>query len=253
MTPPKNSDWEDLSIEESKIPDDPRTKPKPRSTPLTVPLADNPPKAEAPMPDGGWIRVSRTTQDHWLSKNRPYCYRGAWEWLLLEAAFADHKDKFGRLQRRGMVFTSQFALGKAWGWDRKKVRAFLNRLQNEEMITFTTDSNKNTGGTRITITNYDRFQSQSDIRVQNGDSSCLPPVRNVAENSPSTFHSGNGVATPHHSSPQLLINSPQHNNATTQPRSKQTESVEASQHWCCTCGKVRVLHRHGSCNECWPL
>lgn len=257
MTPTNNGDDDyksvDLSYPESQIPDYPRTKSKPHSVPLA---GIAPVKAELErVQAGGWIAVHRSLLTHWLaksSKTQPYCKGFAWVWLMLQAAHHEHRDHRGQLQRRGVVFTSQVELGEIWRWDRKKVRKYLDRLEADGMITYETNSSISVGKTTIEITNYELYQSQSNLRVQNGVSTSPKVVRTVSKNSPPTFHRGNVDEPPHLSSSQFPTNSPQHNNATKQRLSKQTESVKATHYMCRVCGKVRVARANTSCNSCVP-
>jgi len=54
----------------------------------------------------------------------------------------------------GTVYRSMSWLADRWGWSRKKVRRFLNLLQNDRMVDVKADKQ----GTTISIVNYEDFQ-----------------------------------------------------------------------------------------------
>ena len=117
---------------------------------------------------GGFIKVYRSIQGHWLFTGKPFCELAAWIDLLLLAAWENHPDKRGQTQNRGEICTSQLVLAERWGWSRRTVERFLKRLQVDGMVLITTDRNKNTGGTRLTLLNFARYQGCAS----NGTSKC---------------------------------------------------------------------------------
>jgi len=97
----------------------------------------------------GWIKSWRKQYDgeHWLMKSsRPFCHMAAWQDLL---CLADYKT--------GIVTDiSQRFLAKRWGWDRSKVRRFIEKLKSESMINPTHQSTHES--THLTIVNYGKYQ-----------------------------------------------------------------------------------------------
>lgn len=145
--------------------------------------------------DGGFFKVYRKLfTEHWLGRSKPYCQGFAFLYLVAEAAFKDHRDGRGDVQRRGEVLTSQGALAKQFGWgrngdDRKRVREFLKRLQADEMIVLRTNTRRDSGHTRIKIVNYEKYQAQlKAVASSFGISPSNSPsnfIGNTVESSPS--------------------------------------------------------------------
>jgi hypothetical protein len=93
----------------------------------------------------------------WLMK--PFSKGQAFADLFLRANFKDSVMYLGNeaiTVKRGQLHTSELKLADRWGWSRKKVRDFLRFLEGQEMVT-TQGTSK---GTTITLTNYDKFQSE---------------------------------------------------------------------------------------------
>lgn len=107
----------------------------------------------------GFIKLFRDIQEHWLWEDKPYARGQAWIDLLMMANFADSKTiRFGQIQivKRGQILTSEQALADKWGWNRRKVQRFLERLEADEMLT-----RKGTAqGTTLSIVNYRLFQGE---------------------------------------------------------------------------------------------
>lgn len=94
---------------------------------------------------------------HWIWKTSGVKTKfEAFIYLLLSAKFKDDKEPFGRdliMLKRGQVLTSQEKLSIEWRWNRSAVRAFIDMLQKDSMIT----SNTTNKYTVITICNYDSY------------------------------------------------------------------------------------------------
>lgn len=105
----------------------------------------------------GWIKLHRKILDCFIWQDKPYDKARAWIDLLLLAMHHEKKlmDK-GNVYviNRGSYFTSRIKLAERWGWSTKKVDAYLNMLEKENMVT-TVRTEK---GTTITIVNYDNYQ-----------------------------------------------------------------------------------------------
>lgn len=104
----------------------------------------------------GWIKIQRAIVEHWIW-NDPIKLKW-WLDLLMLAGYSDSKVNVG-LQifdcGRGQIITSLSALAKRWGATKDRVRNFLVLLSKEKMITH----ESLTKSTRITICNYERYQS----------------------------------------------------------------------------------------------
>jgi DNA-binding transcriptional MocR family regulator len=59
--------------------------------------------------------------------------------------------------QRGQSLRSLDTMARDWNWNRSKVRRFLKKLESESMIRYENE----TVTIRITICNYDTYQSQS--------------------------------------------------------------------------------------------
>lgn len=103
--------------------------------------------------EGGWIRLYRQLENHWIAENNDYFHW--WVDMLWMAAFRD-----GVALKRGQFEASVSFLTKRWlinrrTLDRKTVINFLKRLEDEQMITRTVTDGKKA---IITICNYDEYQ-----------------------------------------------------------------------------------------------
>lgn len=109
------------------------------------------------------IVLSRRLRQHWLWDDKPFSKGQAWADLLLRANYADGKILVkGReiVVQRGQVFVSYLRLASEWGWDRKKVRRFLETLEDCKMIVRTPIATPNgaESGTLLSLVNYGDYQ-----------------------------------------------------------------------------------------------
>ena len=105
----------------------------------------------------GWIKVDRSLVDHWLWEQKPYSYGQAWIDLLLMANYDEGKtfhDGNVKIVNRGEIICTFEYLAKRLGWDRKKVRKYINALLADKMVTV----KSTTHGTTITLVNYGKYQ-----------------------------------------------------------------------------------------------
>ena len=106
---------------------------------------------------GGWAKINRSVQEHWLWNDKPFSKGQAWIDIIL---LANHSDKNTLLNgkvveiKRGSFVTSETKLMERWGWSKSKVRAFLQLLHNNSMIVKKTDQKKTT----IIVVNYGKYQ-----------------------------------------------------------------------------------------------
>ena len=116
----------------------------------------------------GWIKLHRSSLEHWIHDDRPFCRFGAWVDMLLMANHELKKfpGKVGIVAvEKGQLLTSLRSLSARWGWSKDKVTYFLNLLESDEMITRNIDAN----GTLVTIVNYSVYQDTLDTnRTQIG-------------------------------------------------------------------------------------
>src|SRR5690625_4197642 len=109
------------------------------------------------MSDKGWIKLHRRIQDHWIyQEKRQFSRYEAWIDLLMMANHKDNKSLIdGELLtiKKGQLITSIRKLCNKWDWSNTKVKNFLELLQEDEMITYKSDTKK----TVINICNYNVY------------------------------------------------------------------------------------------------
>ena len=124
----------------------------------------------------GWIRMQRTITEHWIW-NDPVKLKW-WLDLLMLARHTDTKVNVG-LQiyecKRGEIITSLSELAKRWGVTKDRVRNFLVLLEKDTMISHVSL----TKSTRITICNYDSYQS--DLHVSQTTTKRSPNARQTQD------------------------------------------------------------------------
>lgn len=107
-----------------------------------------------------FVPLYRSLQAHWLWQEKPFSKGQAWIDLLMSANHTDKKQMLrGKVVtcKRGDVNLSMLELSKKWGWDRSKVKRFLETLEADGMVTV----NATTQRTTITIENYSTYNYQS--------------------------------------------------------------------------------------------
>jgi len=112
---------------------------------------------------GGWIRIQRQIQSHWLWEDKPVSKGQAWIDLILMANHEDSKFLLGNQlieAKKGDVITSEVKLMKRWGWSKSKVRAFLLLLENDSMIVKKADTKKTT----LNLVNYGVWQDSQTAK-----------------------------------------------------------------------------------------
>ena len=111
----------------------------------------------------GYIKIDRKIMENWIWFNEPFNKGLAWIDLLLNAQFKDgfFQGKKGRIDyKRGDCTFSISDLSERWQWSRWKVRAFLDFLEEQEMI-----KRKLVKKTYsiITILNYEKYQGKEKV------------------------------------------------------------------------------------------
>lgn len=115
----------------------------------------------------GWVAIHRkiTESDLWQD-DEPYCKRAAWIDLILMANHEGRDVWIGvktiRVER-GSFITSQEKLAARWKWSRKKVKTFLDSLQNLGMIKTSISTGKYTA---ISLENYGFYQDTRASEAQ---------------------------------------------------------------------------------------
>lgn len=114
------------------------------------------------MSKKGWIKLHRRIQDHWIyQEKRQFSRYEAWIDLIM---MANHKDNRVLIDNelinveKGQLITSIRKLCDKWNWSNTKVSNFLNLLQEDEMISYKSDTKK----TVINICNYSSYHDSSN-------------------------------------------------------------------------------------------
>jgi len=117
----------------------------------------------------GWIKVHREIVNHWVWKDKPFTRGQAWLDLLMMANHTtgtDYRNGHIITVERGQRITSILKLSDRWGWSRKKVSGFLNRLEADGML----EQKRTTQDTTLTIVNYGLYQSGEQRKEQQKNS-----------------------------------------------------------------------------------
>ncbi len=119
---------------------------------------------------GGYYKMYRGWMDSSdfkrVSEKAPLCERAAWIWLIERAAWKPRKCQVGgteiQLQRSQLIASFRY-LARAWGWDKERVRRFLKVRRERDDIRRENTTPGETGGSLITICNYEKYQSDPDL------------------------------------------------------------------------------------------
>ena len=111
----------------------------------------------------GYVKIYRKIKDNPLWDEKPFSRFQAWLDLILSV---NHKERKVMINgnfvevKPGQKMTSMRKLANEWGWSITKVKKFLDELQNDEMITYYSDTKK----TVITIEKWETYQGYSDTK-----------------------------------------------------------------------------------------
>lgn len=109
----------------------------------------------------GYIKLHRKLQECWIwDSDEPFDRRSAWIDILMSANHSDNKMLFDGsliLIKRGQFMTSIRKLSTKWKWSSTKVTAFLDTLENDQMIKRESDTKK----TLISVINYGLYQDNT--------------------------------------------------------------------------------------------
>lgn len=121
----------------------------------------------------GYIAISRDFFDHPAFAAEVFTEREAFQWLIKEAAWKERTVRRGRVTvtlQRGQLAHALSFMAEAWGWESKtRVTRFLNRLKKLEII----DTLAERDATRITICNYDKYQSNGNAHRNASDNAAV--------------------------------------------------------------------------------
>lgn len=113
----------------------------------------------------GWIKLHRSIQSHWLyTEKRVFSKYEAWNDILLTVNHNESKALIkGKIYivKRGESILSFESWGKRWGWNKHRVRSFMQLLKNDGMIDYICDNIT----THLTVCNYDNYQDESNAKT----------------------------------------------------------------------------------------
>jgi hypothetical protein len=126
--------------------------------------------------ENGFIALSRKIWTDSVFPEEKFSQREAFIWLVSQAAWKPvHTHVNGKrveLSRGQCAFAGRF-LARKFGWSEPKVRRFITRLVDECV----TDADTFDGVTRLTICNYDKYQTGDVERERVTDALALAPRR----------------------------------------------------------------------------
>jgi hypothetical protein len=112
----------------------------------------------------GWIKIHRSITEHWLyTEKRTFSKFEAWNDILLTVNYAESKCLIkGKLYtiKRGQSILSLDSWGKRWGWDKSKVRRFMELLKADGMIELVCDNIT----TQLTVCKYEIYQDERNAK-----------------------------------------------------------------------------------------
>lgn len=114
------------------------------------------------MADTNWIKLNRKIWDNFIWDFDKPRYALAWVDMLLMANYTDKKILFdGQIitVKRGSFITSMVKLSERWRMNRRTVKSFLDALQADGMITYTSTKRCTT----VFIVNYLTYQGFADL------------------------------------------------------------------------------------------
>lgn len=136
------------------------------------------------MAGGGWIKLYRSIQDHWIWENPTYL-----KWWLDLLLMANHKSNEvlvnGTVEtiNIGERLTSEIKLAERWEVNRKQVRRFLNLLEKNGMISLEKSRQKGTTYKVLKYKDYQQFSdSEKDIKRDNGRDNARDNDRDINKN-----------------------------------------------------------------------
>ena len=106
-------------------------------------------------PSTGYIRIFRNLWDHPAFRSRGEA--SVFAWMISAASWKPTRVRYKDRQVnlcRGQLAISTRDMASDWEWSESKVRRFLERLKNDDMI----DAHSDAGVTVITICNYSEYQ-----------------------------------------------------------------------------------------------
>ena len=119
--------------------------------------------------EDGFIPLGRSFFAHYLwEEERVYSRAEAWLDLVQQGAYRAHKKMVAGVLvevKRGRIAASERFLSDRWKWSRTKVRAFLDLLKSDNMISVQKDHET----TMITLCNYETYNNGTTAKKPEKD------------------------------------------------------------------------------------
>ena len=135
----------------------------------------------------GWIKVHRSITEHWLyTEKRVFSKFEAWNDILLTVNYSDAKCLIkGKLYiiKRGESVLSLDSWSRRWGWDKTRVRRFMEILKKDGMIEVKKD-NITTHRTVCKYEDYQDLRNTSETQVKhkrNSNEIQMTPIKEEEE------------------------------------------------------------------------
>ena len=125
--------------------------------------------------NNGFITLHRKLTNHWIWKDKPFTKGQAWIDMLMQCNHSLGEILYGNEVikcKRGESINSLDTWADRWGWNKSKVRRFLDLLKKENMIELKPTHKT----THLSIINYDTYQTQ-----QNAGETQVKHKRNAGE------------------------------------------------------------------------
>lgn len=116
------------------------------------------------MADTNWIKLNRKIWENFIWSFEKPQYALAWIDMLLMANYMDKQILFnGKVEtiQRGSFVSSMLKLAMRWNMNRKTVKSFLDMLQDNGMITYSTTKRRTT----VFISNYLTYQGFAGFEI----------------------------------------------------------------------------------------
>ena len=104
-----------------------------------------------------WVKLWAGQFSHWISDGKPWCDGYLWSYICMTANYkkgiVSFRNEYIEVNR-GEKITSLQKLAEKSGWERKKVKKFLNALKNDNMLDYRSTNRY----IKLSVLNYDRYQ-----------------------------------------------------------------------------------------------
>lgn len=146
---------------------------------------------------GGFAKAWRKRWDHPVFLNKQEA--AVWAWMTDTACYKEYRFRtaHGIVElKRGQLLISERKLAEDFGLSRHRLRALMGALVQEGMISLNSDHSAKKSGTIVSIVNYEKYQSVSEVHEDiDNQSPAIEPTSGqpVANQSPTKREEGKEV------------------------------------------------------------